>query len=512
MSSMSSMNYLLWGVFPYIALTLFFVIPFLRMIYRPFGLTTRASGTFYGRDLLGLASHLLHWGIFVVFFGHLFGLAGAILGWGGWVTTFFWMGTIGGLAAITGSTIALIRRATVPEVRAMSQPDDYIVHLFLIAILGVAIYQAVVQQIWGVAYTAGPWFASLWRFQPQPELMDSASTLTKTHIFLAFAFGAYFPFTKLAHAWTLPVNYLVRPYQVMRTTARKFQDRWEFGLVSDKSYMTYLATGVIALLLGIAFLVPGPGKMDIVQVAHADASTLSSDGSVASNRRVVLEGYPLYVGQCARCHGLTGEGDGPGAKSWTFSAVPRNLKAGHFRFVSTENGVATDDDLKRTIAHGLTGSGMPAFGSLSDHQLSSLVEVVGALWQNRPAKAEPIVVPPRSTLSNVSVDEGRKVFAENCSACHGPAGRQDPKNAIVLKDSFGHSVRPRNLASEPIKGGSLPTQLYVRIAAGIPDGKDRWLMPRFRELGPEKIWSLVDYLQAEVLPGGNTSDIKTARR
>jgi nitrate reductase gamma subunit len=513
MNAMSSMNYLIWGVFPYVALTLFFVIPFLRMIYRPFGLTTRPSGIFLGRDFLGLAAHLLHWGIFLVFFGHLAGLIGSILGWGSWVAAFFWMGTIGGIAAISGSVLALVRRVVVPEMRAMSQPDDYIVHLFLIAILGVAIFQAVVQRIWGVAFTAGPWFASLWRFQPQPELMDSASLLTKIHIFLAFAFGAYFPFTKLVHAWTLPINYLVRPYQVMRTTARKFQDRWEFGLVSDKSYMTYLTVGVIALLVGIAFLLPSPAIKGVVQSALAGSSASSSDEPVAQSPRAVLEGYPLYVSQCARCHGLTGEGDGPGAKSWTFSTAPRNLTTGNYRFVSTANGVASNDDLRRVITNGLNGSGMPAFNSLSEQQVQSLVAVLGALWKDRPTTVEPITVPPRPASTAAMVAEGKEHFAQYCATCHGAGGRGDGAAADAIKDSFGNHIPPRNLVSDTIRGGSSPAQLYVRISAGIPDGKDHWLMPQFRELGPETIWALVSYLEAEILPQRKAVDpSRTAAR
>ena len=92
MNDTSAINYLIWGVFPYVALTLFFVVPFIRMVYRPFGLTTRASGIFAGRDTLGLAAHLLHWGIFLVFLGHIAGLIGGIRGWGDWVGAFFWMG------------------------------------------------------------------------------------------------------------------------------------------------------------------------------------------------------------------------------------------------------------------------------------------------------------------------------------------------------------------------------------------------------------------------------------
>jgi len=513
MNNSSSIDYFIWGVFPYVALTSFFVVPFIRMIYRPFGLTTRASGIFAGRETLGLAAHLLHWGIFLVFFGHIAGLVGGIRGWGDWVGAFFWMGTIGGIAAITGSIIALVRRIRSPEVRAMSQPDDYIVHLFLIAILGVAIFQAVAHRIWGLSFTAGPWFSSLWRFHPQPELMASASLLTKIHIFLAFAFAAYFPFTKLIHAWTWPVNYMVRPYQVMRTTALKFQNRWEYGLVSDKSYMTYLGVTVVLLLLGVGFLLPAPtieganstvasGTTTDGLVGGALASTSDEPTLIAKSE--ALEGYPLYVSQCARCHGLSGKGDGPGAKSPTFSTVPRNLTTGYFRYVSTSNGVATDEDLRRVIVNGLNGSGMPAFNQLSEHQVQSLVDVLGFLWKQRPPAGEVIAVPVRPAASAALITEGRKVFGDQCSGCHGAGGRGDGPNADSIKDSFGNPVHPRKLVSEPLKGGSSPAQVYRRIAAGIPGGNGEWLMPPFNALGPENIWALISYLEADVLPAETT--------
>ena len=299
----------------------------------------------------------------------------------------------------------------------------------------------------------------------------------------------------------------------MRTTARKFQDRWEFGLVSDKSYMTYLSVSVIALLVGIAFLLPGPAIKGFVQNALAGSSASSSEEPVLQSARVVLEGYPLYVSQCARCHGLTGEGDGPGAKSWTFSTVPRNLTAGNYRFVSTANGVASNDDLRRVITNGLTSSGMPAFNSLSEHQVQSLVSVLGFLWKDRPTTVEPITVPARPASTAAMVAEGKRHFGENCASCHGAGGRGDGPAADVIKDSFGNHIPPRNLVSDTIRGGASPAQLYVRIAAGIPDGKDHWLMPQFRDLGPEKIWALVSYLEAEILPRRKSSDAaRTAAR
>jgi nitrate reductase gamma subunit len=196
--------------------------------------------------------HLFHWGIFAVLVGHIAGFIGGSLDLEVWVDqTFYWLALIGGLMTLAGALIALIRRVAIPEVRAMSQADDYIVLFFLIAILGIALYQVIFQEIFGMVYVVAPWFASIWAFSPDPELMEGATLLTQIHVFLALSLFAYFPFTKLVHFWTLPVNYFVRPYQVMRTNRFHSEARWEFALRSDKSFLVYTAsiivTGVVAL-------------------------------------------------------------------------------------------------------------------------------------------------------------------------------------------------------------------------------------------------------------------------
>jgi nitrate reductase gamma subunit len=246
------MTNLLWGVYPYVAFTLFFTVPFIRMVFRPYTITTRASGMF-GRRLQGVAMHLFHWGILLVFLGHVAGFVGGSLGFDFWVDpVFYWSALIGGLMTLAGSVIALARRIFIPEVRAMSsQLDDYLVHVFIIAILVIALYQVIFQEVFGISYAVAPWFASIWAFSPDPEMMAGAGPITQVHVFLALTLFAYFPFTKLAHFWTLPVNYLVRPYQIMRTNRLHSVKRWEFALRSDKSYLTYLASiiliGVVAL-------------------------------------------------------------------------------------------------------------------------------------------------------------------------------------------------------------------------------------------------------------------------
>ena len=37
MNETPSINDQIWGVLPYLALAFFFVVPFIRMVYRPFG-------------------------------------------------------------------------------------------------------------------------------------------------------------------------------------------------------------------------------------------------------------------------------------------------------------------------------------------------------------------------------------------------------------------------------------------------------------------------------------------
>ncbi len=246
------MTNLIWGVYPYVVFTLFFAVPIIRMVFRPYSFTTRASGMF-NREVQGLAMHLFHWGILAVLLGHIAGFVGGSLDLDTWVEpVFYWLALIGGLMTLAGALIALTRRIVVPEVRAMSsQSDDYLVLILLIAILTIALYQVIVEQTFGFAYVVAPWFASIWAFSPDPELMEGASLLTQIHVFLALTFFGYFPFTKLVHFWTLPVNYLVRPYQLMRTNRVHSESRWEFALRSDKSYLTYSAA---TLLVGVVVL------------------------------------------------------------------------------------------------------------------------------------------------------------------------------------------------------------------------------------------------------------------
>src|SRR5438128_11865134 len=75
----------------------------------------------------------------------------------------------------------------------------------------------------------------------------------------------------------------------------------------------------------------------------------------------------VYDHACASCHGKDGRGDGPAAFSiGKYRAPrPRDFTRGRFALRSTPTGtLPTDDDLLRTVEHGIPGW-MPSFRGLT---------------------------------------------------------------------------------------------------------------------------------------------------
>jgi mono/diheme cytochrome c family protein len=72
-------------------------------------------------------------------------------------------------------------------------------------------------------------------------------------------------------------------------------------------------------------------------------------------------GRKLYKQHCMHCHGFYGMGDGPTANF--LLPKPRDFHYGKVKFTSTKGGMRpVHDDLVRTIAQGIQGTMMPAFG------------------------------------------------------------------------------------------------------------------------------------------------------
>ena len=178
--------------------------------------TTRSSG-FFGRASVAPGALCIHWGLITVVVTHAIGFIGGAGGWSPLIDFFRWGGMIGGLLLIYGAAWAFVRRLAMPQLRAMSTLEDYVVLLFLIIMAGFGLYHSVVQVAFGVSYAVGPWLSSLFTLMPDGGLIASAPLMVKLHMISVFIFMAYFPFTKLVHVFSYPFAYITRPYISMRS-------------------------------------------------------------------------------------------------------------------------------------------------------------------------------------------------------------------------------------------------------------------------------------------------------
>jgi cbb3-type cytochrome oxidase cytochrome c subunit/mono/diheme cytochrome c family protein len=123
----------------------------------------------------------------------------------------------------------------------------------------------------------------------------------------------------------------------------------------------------------------------------APALPLSADAS---------RGQALYADRCAGCHGIGGDGDGPGASS--LRPKPSNLVEHSY----------SDARLARVLWNGVPGTSMPAWRDHSPADLAALAAHVKSLEVRRQDPALPERIG----------ELGAQVYNANCIQCHGEDG------------------------------------------------------------------------------------------
>ena len=223
------MTELLFVVFPYVAVTLAVVVSVVRWRRHPFSVSALSSQLLESRKLFW-GSVAFHWGITFVLLGHLAALLvprGFEL-WNGEPLRLYLLEATGlalGIWALFGLAVLSYRRLSSPRIRAVTTPMDLVVLGILLVQVVTGVWIALGYRwgsFWGTSVFV-PYIRSLIVLSPRPELVAPLPVVLQVHAFSFFAFLAVFPFSRLVHIVTIPLGYLLRPWQrVVRTTRRPY--------------------------------------------------------------------------------------------------------------------------------------------------------------------------------------------------------------------------------------------------------------------------------------------------
>jgi len=221
----------LWVIYPYVALTIFVVGHIYRYNTDQLGWTARSSELLEKKSLQW-GSLLFHVGILAVVGGHVSGL----------LIPKAWFELIGvneqmyhmaasygggpaGIMTLVGILILTIRRFGNDRVYAVSSRADFVIVILVLAEVTFGLISTATNVFGASGFdyreTIAPWFRGLLVLQPDASFMTSVPLVFKLHMVVGFAVFMVWPFTRLVHVWSMPLEYINRPYiQYFRREAK----------------------------------------------------------------------------------------------------------------------------------------------------------------------------------------------------------------------------------------------------------------------------------------------------
>ena len=216
---MSRWDIVLFAVLPYAAIAVFVVAHAWRYRYDQYHWGARSTQLLESR-VLRYGSTIFHFGALGAIGGHVMGIlvphawtdaVGVSEGPSHFVAAT--AGLAAGAAATAGFLILGWRRARYPRVRATTTRMDLVVF----GMLALGIVTGMMATLWGtigdeVLYreSVAPWFRSLFVLDPQPELMANVPFIFQLHVTAMWVLYAVWPFSRLVHAWSIPVDWFRR--------------------------------------------------------------------------------------------------------------------------------------------------------------------------------------------------------------------------------------------------------------------------------------------------------------
>lgn len=204
-------------VLPYVALAVGIAGLIWTRRRNQFGWTARSTELLEGK-ILRIASVVFHLGVLAAIGGHVLGILipqswTAAIG----VTDSMYHvlavagGVSAGAAVVVGFAALMYRRFSNPRVKATTTNMD----LTIFALLAIGIVTGMAATIFNIPdsvhyrESVGPYFRQIFIFKPDASLMtgEGVATIFQVHVISVWFLYMLWPFSRLVHAFTVPVNY-----------------------------------------------------------------------------------------------------------------------------------------------------------------------------------------------------------------------------------------------------------------------------------------------------------------
>ncbi|TPG64695.1 respiratory nitrate reductase subunit gamma [Ewingella americana] len=219
------LNNFFFNIYPYLCGTVFLVGSWLRYDYGQYSWRA-GSSQIMEKKILRIASPLFHVGILGIFAGHAFGMLTPH-----WMYESFlpvpvkqqmamWAGGACGVMTLIGGGMLLWRRLSNDRVRATSSFGDIMIIALLViqCALGLSTIPFSAQHMDGseMMKLVG-WAQSVVTFHGGAAAhLEGVAFIFRVHLVLGMTLFLLFPFCRLVHIWSAPVEYLTRRYQLVR--------------------------------------------------------------------------------------------------------------------------------------------------------------------------------------------------------------------------------------------------------------------------------------------------------
>jgi nitrate reductase gamma subunit len=226
------MHDFIFGIYPYIALSVLLIGSIARYETEPFTWKSSSSQLLRRKQLI-LGSVLFHVGVLVIFFGHLGGLLTPIwvfdalgVSHGAKQVLAIVAGGVAGVMALAGGILLLHRRLMDPRIRMTSSFADIAILILLLAqlVLGLGTILVSLRHLdGGEMVTFMAWAQGIFTFEAGAAgYIADAHWIFRLHLFLGLTIFLVFPFTRLVHilsGFFAPLRYLFlrAGYQLVRS-------------------------------------------------------------------------------------------------------------------------------------------------------------------------------------------------------------------------------------------------------------------------------------------------------